>query len=177
MYDCSSMCPSSSNEVLVFARLPVRGRVKRRLAAGIGEQAAVQVYRACAEHVVCQACSIPTAQCTVWYAEPPSSHTEVHAWLTHALPGSYAPHLVRRGRSTRGTPRATQRAQHDGDLGTRMHAALTAALDSTSATQAAVLVGSDIPDLSASVLGKALEALKGADVCCRVHWVYADSST
>lgn len=47
-----------------------------------------------------------------------------------------------------------------------MHTALAAALDSPSPQKAvAVLVGSDIPDVSTQILARALEALETADVC------------
>jgi glycosyltransferase A (GT-A) superfamily protein (DUF2064 family) len=41
--------------VLVFLRLPVEGKVKTRLAAGVGDAAACSIYRACAEHSVAEA--------------------------------------------------------------------------------------------------------------------------
>lgn len=38
--------------LVVFARLPVPGRTKTRLAASVGPDAAAAFYRACAEHVI-----------------------------------------------------------------------------------------------------------------------------
>ena len=38
--------------LVVFARLPVPGRVKTRLAASVGPEAACCFYKACAEHVM-----------------------------------------------------------------------------------------------------------------------------
>lgn len=89
------MAMASSRHVLVFARLPQPGRVKQRLAAEIGDARAAHIYQACAEHVICEASNVPAAQCTVWYAEPPSSHADVHAWLARALGTQHMPYLVR----------------------------------------------------------------------------------
>lgn len=36
--------------IVVFARLPVPGQVKARLAAGVGPEAAAAFYKLCAEH-------------------------------------------------------------------------------------------------------------------------------
>ena len=42
----------SSAEIAVFARLPVAGKVKTRLAAGVGPEKAALFYRSCAEHIL-----------------------------------------------------------------------------------------------------------------------------
>ena len=44
-----------SRALIVFARLPVLGKVKTRLAAGVGTEAACEFYKACAEHVIQEA--------------------------------------------------------------------------------------------------------------------------
>eukprot|EP00959_Pyramimonas_sp_CCMP1952_P331198 6935640-Pyramimonas_sp.AAC.1 len=38
--------------LVVFARLPVPGKVKTRLAAGVGPERACDFYRACSEHIM-----------------------------------------------------------------------------------------------------------------------------
>ena len=40
-----------SAEIAVFARLPAAGKVKTRLAAGVGIEQAAYFYKACAEHI------------------------------------------------------------------------------------------------------------------------------
>jgi uncharacterized protein len=42
--------------VIVFVKPPRPGAVKTRLAAGVGDAAAVAVYRACAERAIREAC-------------------------------------------------------------------------------------------------------------------------
>ena len=44
--------PAATAGLVVFARLPVPGRVKTRLAASVGPEAACRFYKACAEHVM-----------------------------------------------------------------------------------------------------------------------------
>ena len=39
-------------EIAVFARLPVAGKVKTRLAAGVGFEKAATFYKVCAEHIL-----------------------------------------------------------------------------------------------------------------------------
>lgn len=41
--------------LVLFARLPVPGRAKTRLAAGVGAEGAAGFYKACAEHAFAQA--------------------------------------------------------------------------------------------------------------------------
>ena len=40
-----------SAEIAIFARLPVLGKVKTRLASGVGPEKALKFYKACAEHI------------------------------------------------------------------------------------------------------------------------------
>ena len=48
-------CMTAGNAVIVFARLPVPGNVKTRLAAGVGADLACSFYAACAAHTFRQA--------------------------------------------------------------------------------------------------------------------------
>jgi glycosyltransferase A (GT-A) superfamily protein (DUF2064 family) len=45
-----SAAPTKRAVIVVFARLPVAGKVKTRLAAGVGPEAAAAFYKLCAEH-------------------------------------------------------------------------------------------------------------------------------
>ena len=45
---------ATRDAVVVFARLPVPGQVKTRLAAGVGADPAALFYKHCAEHVIGQ---------------------------------------------------------------------------------------------------------------------------
>ena len=63
---------SAPAHLLLFAREPVLGRVKTRLAAGIGAEAALAVYR---ELLALTAAAVAAAgvPATVWLAEAPAS--------------------------------------------------------------------------------------------------------
>jgi glycosyltransferase A (GT-A) superfamily protein (DUF2064 family) len=69
--------------VLLFARAPRLGTVKSRLAAAVGEEAALAVYRALGTRVVAQIA--PVASLTIWY-DPPDALAEMRDWLgAHAF--------------------------------------------------------------------------------------------
>ncbi len=59
--DAGGVAPSAA--LVVFARLPVPGRVKTRLAAGVGPQAACDFYAACAQHAFAQAARWGDEEC------------------------------------------------------------------------------------------------------------------
>ena len=120
----------------IFARVPVLGQVKTRLAATVGEPAALAAYR-----------------------------DLVALTLTRLRPGmgAFAPEIWMAGDSAEAADevagwkrRFPLFAQPSGDLGTRMAAAFEAGV--------AVLVGCDIPPLSALYVDRALAALDDADL-------------
>ena len=116
----------------IFARAPVLGEVKTRLAATVGRHAALAVYR---ELVALTLTRLGPGEGAfapeIWVA---GDSIDVDAWR-------------RRFRVV---------AQPDGDLGTRMAAAFEDGVD--------VLVGCDIPPLTASYVNRALAALDDADL-------------
>ncbi len=120
--------------VIIFARAPRLGAVKRRLARGIGDRAALRFYgatlAATARPIACD-----RRWQTVIATTPRGARTD---WA-------------------RFVPRGTQQIdQPRGDLGTRMLACLRRA-------PRAVLVGSDIPDLRPADIAAAFRALGRAD--------------
>jgi uncharacterized protein len=122
--------------VLVFARAPVPGQVKRRLAPFLGARAAAALYRRTAEHCLR----------TAVQAFPAG----VELWCTPTVRHSFF--LACRARL-----RVRLREQHGANLGARMSNALGRRLP-------AVLVGSDCPSLTAADLARAWTALQeGAD--------------
>jgi rSAM/selenodomain-associated transferase 1 len=123
--------------LLVFVRAPEPGRVKTRLAAAIGDQAALRVYRRLAEHTLAEARALAAEDVAirVHYA-PADSGDVVRAWLgTGPL---YLP-------------------QADGDLGMRMQDAFARAF--ADGAERVVIVGSDLPEVSASLLRHAFDLL------------------
>ncbi len=123
---------------LVFVKAPRPGKVKTRLAVGIGAQAAADLYATMASDAV-ERLRSPAYDLLVCY-DPPTAAEEVQAWL---------------GDDTTLTPQA------EGDLGHRMWCALRDGLEV--ASQACV-VGTDVPDLDAGLVEESFDALSQADV-------------
>lgn len=131
----------TDNHLLIFARVPALGRVKSRLAAGIGEPAALAVYHellAITRAAVADA-GVPA---TVWLADavgPEPTAAEVTEW-----------------------PDFATRCQLAGDLGQRMTAAFAAAFAAGAGRVA--IIGTDCPALRAAHLTQALTLLASHDV-------------
>lgn len=123
-----------SDEVLVvFLRAPIPGRVKTRLAASVGAEAACEVYRALASHVVGAVRNGPWH--TQLWVDAVDGSEHVRDWL------GMEP-LVQQG----------------DDLGARMRHAVDVA------SGPCVVIGTDAPDVDASVVAEAFSALEHADV-------------
>jgi hypothetical protein len=127
--------------LLVFARVPALGRVKSRLAAGLGEPAALAVYH---ELLAITRTAIMESQvpATVWLADtadPEPTAAEAQEWT---------------GLATCGQP--------NGDLGHRMTAAFAAAF--TAGASRVAVIGTDCPGLRATHLAQAFALLQSHDV-------------
>lgn len=130
-----------SRTVVVFAKEPVPGRVKTRLAADIGNDAAARIYRTLGRETV-EALHGGGWRIQV-FADPPDegARRRVATWL--------------------GVPVEDVRPQIDGDLGARMSAAMEEAFLSSDRV---CVVGTDVPDLDIETLDRAFAALDDADV-------------
>ena len=122
--------------VVVFAREPVPGRVKTRLAAAIGEVGACSVYAALLEHTLSVAAGLGFDM-VVSFAEPPSP-----VWT--------AGHAQR------------WEVQRGDDLGARMRDAFDRRFGE--GYDDALVVGSDCPRLEVEHLTGAVKALRDAAV-------------
>ena len=122
--------------VLVFVRAPEPGRVKTRLAASIGAEAALRVYVRLAEHAVREARALEDAVVRVHFT-PPEAGGRVRAWLGEGI--TYFP-------------------QAEGELGERMRRAFEEAFAAGFGRVA--IIGSDLPDLSTDLLRRALALLE-----------------
>jgi len=122
--------------LILFAKLPALGRVKRRLAAEIGAVEALRFYRATLHRLILRL-------------------GRDRRWNTHlALAPGSAP--------ARGLPAADRLhifAQSGGDIGERMWHAIAACPPG-----AALLIGADIPAVTPAHIARAFEALRGNDV-------------
>ncbi len=131
-------------QILIFVRAPVLGTVKTRLARVIGQEAALSLYRGMGRTLVDRL----RAQGEGWdlrvcyTPDGCEQRTRVATWL--------------------GLDEGQLHPQGSGSLGARMRRALHEAVSTKSLP---CLVGSDIPELDASHLLEAFEALEaGADL-------------
>ncbi len=117
--------------IIVFGREPIRGEVKRRLAAEIGEDATLAIYRALLEHALREALAsgMPVA---LALAEPRRSDWEP-------------------------PPGIDLTQQRSGGLGERMEGAFDERFGA--GFEAALLFGTDIPGCDRGFLGRAAVAL------------------
>lgn len=132
-------------QILIFARYPVPGKAKTRLIPAIGPEGAALLHRRMTEHVVAMARSAVrnmgrrSIGITFCYTGAPLKAFQT--WLGHDL--SYLP-------------------QPSGDLGFRMLWAFKMAfLDSAGA---AVVIGCDLPDLTADIIEQALDRLEKSNI-------------
>ncbi|MEN9309055.1 MAG: hypothetical protein RL173_2987 [Fibrobacterota bacterium] len=121
--------------ILLFAKAPISGMVKTRLAAGVGPDRALEIYRALAERQM-DALRRSGLPIFVW-TTPPGSEADVASWLLGAK---------------------EVRLQPDGDLGARMSHACEHAF--ANGAPGAILVGTDCPDLDASCIAALAEIVK-----------------
>lgn len=121
-----------SEEIIVFGRWPAPGRVKTRLAAAVGAEAAAEIYRGLLDHTLQEALATHRAVTLALDGRP-----ETGGWIP--------PEGVR------------ITAQSAGDLGERMHHAFGERF--ASGATAVVLLGSDIPGVSAELVEEAFTRL------------------
>ena len=125
--------------VLVFVRAPEAGRVKTRLAAAIGAEGALRVYRRLAAHTLAQVRQLAAegVEVRVHYT-PAGAGAAVREWLGDG-------------------PLYLPQAESD-DLGMRMGDAFARAF--ADGAGRVVIVGSDLPELTTALLHRAFDLLE-----------------
>lgn len=124
--------------LLVFAKAPLPGKVKTRLARTMGDEKAAELYGRMGKAIV-GAVRGGDFETSVVYS-PVEALPAMRAWL---------------GDSLKLMPQA------DGDLGQRMNTAITEALETS---RVVCLIGTDSPDMNAARVSEAFEALGETDV-------------
>lgn len=126
--------------LIIFARAPDLGYVKTRIGGKLGPDVALAIYRELGSNTVQAARAVGDCEITVHYT-PVGSESSLAAWLGADL---------------------AFRPQADGDLGSR----LSAAIDHTvhCGARRIIAIGMDCPSLDAVALEDAFEALNTADV-------------
>lgn len=131
----NSQCDSC---VLLFAKLPVKGQAKTRLAAEIGEDLTVGLYRCFVEDLVSRIENLDVGL-ELWFC-PPGGKSSFVEWLGEQY--SYKP-------------------QTGSDLGERLKNAFDSAF--AEGFSKVVAIGSDSPDLPEKYLRQAFEGLASHD--------------
>jgi uncharacterized protein len=121
--------------LVIMTKSPVLGLAKRRLGHEIGAMRATRFYRTCLAHTVLRLASDPRWQTLL--AVTPDKDVAQHFWRS---------------------PRTSRVPQGDGDLGKRMQR-----LFNRLPPGPAIIVGSDIPSLTASRVAEAFGLLGRAD--------------
>ena len=125
----------------IFARVPLHGRVKRRLATDLGEQGALEAHRHLVDRTLRRCVDPGSYASELWIAAGPADHPDVRTWLERY------PLILKR--------------QIGADLGERMWQALAAGLHTGRQT---VVIGSDCPMLEVAYLRQAFDALECHDL-------------
>jgi uncharacterized protein len=135
--------PLSRKHLIIFARYPAAGKAKTRLIPALGPEGAAALYRQMAEHTLKQArllqARLPSVSVEIQFAG--GSAAQIRDWLGDDL--QYQP-------------------QSEGDLGDRMAQACQSAF--AAGARAAIVIGTDCPDLDADLLEKAFRELQHHDL-------------
>lgn len=129
----SDPCPPG--RLLIFAKAPIPGQVKTRLMPALGAQGASVLHQRLVQDTLVRAADVANIAVELWCA-PPLEHPFFSACASH-----YGVRLCPQG---------------DGDLGQRMAQAFTTTL---AEAPWAILVGTDVPSLTAADLTAAATAL------------------
>ncbi len=134
---------SKLEKLIIFARYPKPGFAKTRLIPALGAEKAAELHRVLTQHAIETAVTLQgTRDVSVEVRFTGGSADEMQAMFGHKAV-SFVP-------------------QCEGTLGDRLQAAATNAF--TGGSQSVILVGTDCPDLSASLISEAFERLGRADV-------------
>lgn len=123
-----------------MGKLPERGKVKTRIAAALGDEQALELYRCTLHDTLALALSIADVAHALSYTPPTNN---VRRYFEHAAP-QFA--LI---------------PQQGLTLGERISSTLASVLKSHSPV---VVIGSDSPDLPALLIARAFDVLRGTDV-------------
>ncbi|VAW79734.1 Glycosyltransferase [hydrothermal vent metagenome] len=121
--------------IVIFARAPEYGKVKTRLAAGVGADAALEAYRSLLEQTVLTAAD--------------SQLAPIELYVEGNLQDPLIEHLAQYAN-------ATVMSQQGDDLGARMYHALQGVLQHSSR---ALIIGTDCPLMNGAYLESALQCL------------------
>ncbi len=134
------MTKKTKNGLIIFAKFPADGKVKTRLAEGVGNKQATQFYKLCAENLFNQAVNISITN-TFLFFDPSSTKEKMKEWIKFDF--EYHP-------------------QNNLDLGKRMAEAFKTLFEK--GVKKAVIVGTDVPDMNKTIMEQAFDLLDKYDL-------------
>ena len=129
------------NAVIVFAKYPDEGKVKTRLAKTTGGKFAAEFYKLCAQHTFqeLKKLSEQTIRLYLFFAEG-NNKKDITSWVNSGF---------------------LFRPQSGKDLGEKMFAAFREIFES--GYEKAVIIGTDLPDISSEIIIEAFSAMEKKD--------------
>ncbi|HZV12111.1 MAG TPA: TIGR04282 family arsenosugar biosynthesis glycosyltransferase [Candidatus Kapabacteria bacterium] len=126
--------------LLIFARYPTPGKVKTRLAATLGADRAATFYRACAEYIFQECAKLDESVTRYLFYSDDADNERMRQWVGNDF---------------------LYMAQGTGDLGERMSNAFEKIF--SEGAHKVIIIGTDVPDISAGIIGEAIRALDDCD--------------
>ncbi len=131
------MPENNKNKTIIFLRAPEKGTVKTRLATSLDHETVLDLYKGFVIDTL--AAAAPVSDITL-YCWPPEKKTMVSDWLQNY----------------------PVRPQSGGDIGEKMSNAFQEMFDS--GIHKAILIGTDIPDVTTEILSQAFSMLDNNDL-------------
>ncbi len=132
----------SRNAVIVFSKYPEEGQVKTRIARTLGHTFAASFYKICAEHTFSEVLNIKSKKTAAYLFYSEKSDKEKFKSWTNS--------------------RFLLNHQEGNDLGQKMFNAFKKVFENGS--DKAIIIGTDIPDITSQILDDAILALDESDV-------------
>jgi rSAM/selenodomain-associated transferase 1/rSAM/selenodomain-associated transferase 2 len=131
---------SLNESVIIFAKFPEEGEVKTRLAKTIGYEKATTIYKKLAEHSFSEVKKLNTVSRYLFFTNE-LNREKISKWA--GLGFSFYP-------------------QSNGNLGEKMKTAFSKVF--TKGSNKTIIIGSDLPDISKSLISKAFKDLDNNDI-------------
>jgi rSAM/selenodomain-associated transferase 2/rSAM/selenodomain-associated transferase 1 len=136
------MSDKRNERLIIFTRYPEPGKTKTRLIPALGKQGAADLQRRMTEHLISKTRKLSSSHpLSIEIRYEGGNQTLIQNWLG---------------------PQFTCYPQHQGDIGRRMRLAFNEAFQS--GVDTAVIIGTDIPDISMEIIKSAFEYLDDHDL-------------
>ncbi|GBD89856.1 2-phospho-L-lactate guanylyltransferase [bacterium BMS3Abin04] len=131
----------NKSALIIFVKFPEHGKVKTRLAETVGNEKALQFYSLCSHNVFNEVNKLSgNIDVYIFYSDKGDKH-RIKGWITHDFKFKH---------------------QINSDLGNRMKSAFVSVLEK--GYSKALIIGTDVPDMSVEVVNQAFTYLEKFDV-------------